>query len=718
MNHSVEPVYDPLLECLVLFARLYHRPISREALIAGLPIRPGNYSPELFSVESSKGLFSRVAKRAGFASRLVKCELPDISSLLLPCILTLRDRRACIIESIDTREGRAKIIVPEVGEGEEWVEIDALQKDYLGFAFLLKREYNTQRKTPDLIKLRQGHWFWGTLWRSRQIYGSVILASLMVNVFVLATPLFTMNVYDRVVPNNALDTLWVLAVGVGLVYLFDTVFRFIRTHLLEIAGRKSDVILSSILFEQSLNLRMEVQPPSVGIFANTLREFESIRNFLTAATLTALVDLPFAVIFLLVILYIGGGMVVIPVVIILLLLVYGYFMVKPLKESIESTYQAQATKHALLIENLTVIQTIKALGRHNHAQWEWEEASGDIARKSIRTNNISSSIGVVTNLFVQLATVALIISGVYMIKEQELSLGGLIAVMILASRAISPMGQVASLIASFEQTRTAFKSLDDLMGLDVERADDKNFVQRKTLDGKIEMRNLCFSYPNSEGDTLNGINLKIKQGERVGIIGKVGSGKSTIGKLLLNLYHPTEGSLLVDGIDIKQINPVDLRRNVAYVSQDVELLRGTVRENILYKDPQADDEQLLEAAHIGAIELFINRHPSGYDMPIGEQGAGLSGGQRQSVAIARAVLKRPPIVVLDEPTSSMDNTTESLIRRRLQSFVDGRTLILITHKTSMLDLVDRLIVLDEGRIVLDGAKAEVIGKLQSNDNAR
>jgi ATP-binding cassette subfamily C protein LapB len=716
MSTVNQRAHDPLLECLVLFSRLYHRPATLESLIAGLPIEPGTHSPELFSLDNPKGLFSRVAKRAGFASRLVKVDLHELSELLLPCILVLKDRRACILDTINREQGRAKVILPEVADGEEWITLEKLESQYLGFAFLLKKTYHYQQRALNLINSGQGHWFWGTLWHSRQIYSSALLASLLINLFVLATPLFTMNVYDRVVPNNAMDTLWVLAIGVAVVYLFDTVMRFVRTNLLEVAGKKSDIIISSILFEQTLNLRMDQWPRSVGAFANTLREFESIRNFLTSATISALIDLPFAIIFLLVIMSIGGPLALIPLLAILLLLTYGFLMVGPLKESIESTYEASANKHALLVENLTTIQTIKALGTHNHAQWEWEEATGEIAKKSLYSRTLSSSIGVLTNLVMQLATVTLVIAGVYMLKEQELSLGGLIAIMILASRAIGPMGHVASLIASFEQTGTAYRSLDELMNKAVERPEGKAFVQRPVFDGAIAMQNLSFTYPETERAALSNINLNIKPGEHIGIIGKVGSGKSTIGRLLVSLYHPTQGALLVDGLDIKQINPADLRRHISYVSQDIELLRGTVRENILYKDPHADDDELLKAAHVGAVDQFINRHPRGYDMEVGEQGIGLSGGQRQSIAIARSVLQNTPIVVLDEPTSSMDNTTESLIRQRLQEHCNNKTLILITHKASMLALVERLVVLDEGRIVLDGPKDEVLKVLQGGSS--
>ena len=708
--------YDPLLECLVIFAKLFNRPISIDALISGLPIEPGKAGPELFSIKSSKGLFSRVAKRAGFAARLIKRDLNELSGLLLPCILILKDRNACVLESIDRENNRARVIFPEVGEGEEWIELDRLEEEYIGFSFLLKREFKKRSRPLRLIKAGESHWFWGTLARSKEIFMSVILASLLVNLFVVATPLFTMNVYDRVFPNDALETLWVLAVGVMVIYAFDAVIRYARTYLLEVAGKKSDIIMSSILFEQTLNLRMDQWPKSLGAFANNLRDFESIRSFFTASTIATLVDLPFAIIFLIVVAYIGGPVVAIPLVTISLLLIFSFSMIKPLRESIESTFEASANKNAHLIESLNNIQTIKTLGASHHSQWVWEESSGEIAAKSMRARMMSGSIQVVTNLLVQLNTVGIIIFGIYQIADLQLSLGGLIAVVMLSSRAVAPMGQIASLITTFEQTQTAYKTLDELMQQPVERSEEKQYVRRLSFEGGVELKSVDFSYPEVERLTLSDISLNINPGEHVGIIGKVGSGKTTITKLIVGLYGPTAGTVAIDGIDINQIDPADLRHHTGYLSQDVELMRGSIRDNLLFKDPHMDDERLIEVAKICGVDLFVNKLPLGFDTSVGEQGAWLSGGQRQSIALGRALLLDEPILILDEPTNSMDNTTEASIRKRLYDYTRDKTLILVTHKAPMLELVERLVVVDEGRIIMDGPKEKVLKALQGGNN--
>jgi len=709
--------YDPLLECLVIFAKLHNRPISVEALIAGLPVKPGADGPELFSIDSPKGLFSRVASRAGFASRLIHRDLGKLSRLLLPCILVLRNGNACILESIDRKNKRAKVIFPEIGEGEEWLELSQLSNEYLGYAFLLKKELRQEPGETKASSENTSHWFWGTLARSRDIFASVLLSSILINLFILATPMFTMNVYDKVVPNDAIATLWVLAAGIVTVYIFDTVLRFVRNYLLEIAGKKSDIIMSSIIFSQVLNLKMDQWPASIGAFASQLREFESIRNFFTASTIATLVDLPFAIIFLLVIYYIGGPMIAVPLIIIALLMLYSFILIKPLKASVEATYEATANKNAHLIETLRTIKTVKALGVANYSQWVWEESSGTIANRSMRARMLSSSITVVTNLMVQFNTIGLIAFGIYRISDLELSLGGLIAIVMLSSRAVAPMGQIAALITSFEQTRTAFRSLDDLMQKSVERPDGKSYVRRPGFEGAIHFREVDFSYPESPKKSLAGVSIKIKAGEHVGVIGKVGSGKTTLMKLIIGLYQSDSGSISIDNIDINQIDPADLRRNIGYLSQDIELLRGTIRENIAYKDLHVNDEKLLQAAGISGVDLFVNQLPQGFDTQVGEDGGFLSGGQRQAIALGRAVLLNEPLLILDEPTNSFDNTTESIVKKRLFEYTRNRTLLLVTHKAPMLELVERLIVMDEGRVVMDGPKDEVLNALKGTQNA-
>ena len=708
--HS-DKIKDELLQCLVIFTKLHNNPYSADALTIGLPVKDGE-EIELFSLKSSKSLFSRAASRAGFASTLVRKDLDQISPLVLPCILMLRGKKACILQSFSEDKKMANIITPDLSTGTSTIEISKLKDEYLGYAYYLKREFVPEdTSSTKLIDAGNDHWFWGTLKRSKKIYFDVVIASVIINLFVLASPLFTMNVYDRVVPNNAVETLWVLALGVSVVYGIDLFLKFVRSYFLEIAGKKSDIIMSSILFERVMDMKFSNKPKSVGSFASNLKEFDTVRNFFSSASLAAIVDLPFALIFLIVTYFIGSYLVLVPIVIMIAILCYTFFIKDPLQNAIKSTFEASAMKNGILIESLSSLETIKTLGASGHVQWNWEEATGEIANRSIKSKIITTSITTVTSFLVQLNTIAIIVLGVYMIQDTHLTMGGLIAAVMLSSRAIAPMGQVASLAANFEQTKTAYQSLSKIMQMPVERPEGKKFVRRNSFEGKIEFKNVSFTYPDTTKGSLDRINFVIQPGEKVGIIGRNGSGKTTLQKIILGLYAPTEGSVLIDGIDINQIDPADLRRNIGYVPQDVVLFKGTVRENIVQKAPYVDDMQIIKAAKVSGVDEYVNAHPLGFDMPVFERGDGISGGQRQSIAVARAFLLDSPIILLDEPTNSLDNTVESKLKANLKVNTVNKTMILVTHRTSMLDLVDRLIVMDNGKILLDGPRDEVLARL-------
>ena len=708
--HS-DKIKDELLQCLVIFTKLHNNPYSADALTIGLPVKDGE-EIELFSLKSSKSLFSRAASRAGFASTLVRKDLDQISPLVLPCILMLRGKKACILQSFSEDKKMANIITPDLSTGTSTIETSKLKDEYLGYAYYLKREFVPEdTSSTKLIDAGNDHWFWGTLKRSKKIYFDVVIASFIINLFVLASPLFTMNVYDRVVPNNAVETLWVLALGVSVVYGIDLFLKFVRSYFLEIAGKKSDIIMSSIFFERVMDMKFSNKPKSVGSFASNLKEFDTVRNFFSSASLAAIVDLPFALIFLIVTYFIGSYLVLVPIVIMIAILCYTFFIKDPLQNAIKSTFEASAMKNGILIESLSSLETIKTLGASGHVQWNWEEATGEIANRSIKSKIITTSITTVTSFLVQLNTIAIIVLGVYMIQDTHLTMGGLIAAVMLSSRAIAPMGQVASLAANFEQTKTAYQSLSKIMQMPVERPEGKKFVRRNSFDGKIEFKNVSFTYPDTTKGSLDRINFVIQPGEKVGIIGRNGSGKTTLQKIILGLYAPTEGSVLIDGIDINQIDPADLRRNIGYVPQDVVLFKGTVRENIVQKAPYVDDMQIIKAAKVSGVDEYVNAHPLGFDMPVFERGDGISGGQRQSIAVARAFLLDSPIILLDEPTNSLDNTVENKLKTNLKSNTINKTMLLVTHRTSMLDLVDRLIVMDNGKILLDGPRDEVLARL-------
>lgn len=703
---------NPLLECLVNFTKLYHVPYSAEALINGLPIS----DTKLFSMDQSKSNFSRAAKRAGLISKLIKRDINNISSMILPCILILKNNDACILEEINHTEKKAKIIFSDIPEAEEWISFEELENNYLGFAFLLKKERQLNNSSKKLLKHDGNHWFWGTLLRSKNIYRDVILASILINLFVLASPLFTMNIYDRVVPNGATETLWVLSIGVFIIFIFDMILKFLRTYFLEMASKKSDVIMSSLLFQKVMSLKMANRPKSIGAFASNLKEFDTIRNFFNASTIATLVDLPFIIIFLSVTYLIAGIVVLAPLFIILFIFIYSLCIKKPLQESVESTYESAAFKNSILIESLGNLEAIKTMNANGIAQFNWEEATADISRKSIKSKTLSNSITTVTNFLIQLNTICTLVIGVYLIANMNLTMGGLVAAVILSSRAISPMGHLASLLINYQEAKMALDNLNNIMELPVERPIQQQFIHMPHLKGKIEFQNVNFTYPDEKNPTLKGISFTINPGEKIGIIGKNGSGKSTISKLIMNLYSVDNGSILIDDIDISQIEIADLRKQISYVPQDVTIFKGSLRSNIVYKNPNANDEQILKASMIGGINQFAHIHPLGYNMPIGEQGYGLSGGQKQSISIARAFIETSPIILLDEPSNSLDNQTEQKLLSILKEEIKNKTTIIITHKSSMMSLVDRLILIDNGKILMDGPKQKVLDALQKETN--
>ena len=704
---------DTLLETLVLFTSLYNRPYSAEALIADLPIEDSSSTPKLFSLDNKDSIsnFTRASAKAGFKSKLVNYKLSEISKLLLPVILILKDENSCILTKISDDGKSCAVLMPELGNVENWVSFSDLEDEYIGYAYLLKPLEHDSNINKKILKHEKKHWFWGTVAYSKTIYFDVIVASFLINLFALASPLFTMNVYDRVVPNNAIDTMWVLAVGVIVVYFFDMVLKFLRSLFLENAGKKSDIIMSSIIFEKVLNIKMSAKPKSIGSFAANLKDFDSVRSFFASSTIATMIDLPFSLVFIFVIYLIADSLVFIPIVVAIIIIFYSIIVEKPLRKSVESTYAASAYKNSVLIETLGALETIKALGLNSHAQWRYEESTGDIAQKGLKSRILSSSITTFVNFMVQINTVALVIGGVYAIGDKELSMGGLIAIVMLGSRTLAPLGQVASLIASFAQTKTAFDGLEEIMELPSERQNGKKFVTRPNFKGKIEFKNVSFTYPGSETKILDNVSFIINSGESVGIIGTNGSGKSTIEKLIIGLYSPSQGTILIDGIDISQIDPADLRRNISYVPQDVVLFQGTLKSNIVVRKPDASDEEILRASAMSGVESFVNTHPMGFDMIVGERGEYLSGGQRQSIAVARALIDISPLILLDEPTNAMDSVNEARVISSFSYLKGKRTLLLITHKQNLLNLADRLILIEAGKVAMDGKKSDVIEHL-------
>jgi ATP-binding cassette subfamily C protein LapB len=692
---------DPLLACLVILTGLLERPASAEALNAGLPLAEGRLTP---------ALAVRAAERAGLSARLVRRPLGRISELTVPCVLLLEDRSACVLVDLLPGE-RARVIMPESGEGGLELSLAALTERYAGHALFARPQLRFDRRAEQVGGDATRSWFWGTLAQSWPIYAEVCLAAALINLFALASPLFIMNVYDRVVPNHAVETLWVLAVGAATVFGFDFVLRNLRGYFVDSAGRIADLKLAGRIFEQVMGLRMAVRPKSAGAFANNLREFESLRDFFTSATVVTLVDLPFVFLFIGIVWLIGGPIALVPAIAVPIVVGFGLLLQLPLNRTVRRAFQEAAQKHGVLVESIHGLETIKSVRAEGRMQRNWEQFVRATAQSGTRAR-LLSGLGVNLSALAQnLVTIGVVIFGVYRIGEGLLTVGGLVACTIITSRAMAPLAQVAGLLTRYHQARAAYDALDKVMALDVERPAQTRFLHRPQLRGEVAFKGVTFTYPGQKLPALDQVSFVVRPGERVGLIGRVGSGKTTVEKLVLGLYEPDQGAVLIDGTDLRQIDPADLRRNIGCVLQDVVLFHGTIRDNIALGAPFADDQAVLQAARIAGVEEFVARHPLGFDLNVGERGEQLSGGQRQAVALARALLMEPPILVFDEPSSAMDQSAEGRLRQRLEQMLPGKTLLLITHRASLLSLVERLIVLDGGRVVADGPRAAILESL-------
>ncbi len=704
---------DALLDCLVEVCRLHGHAASRASLTAGLPMAQGHLSLEIAE---------RAAARAGMASKLQRIGLDRIDAAALPAILLLADNQACVLTACELGAGQARVLLPQTGQGSVTLALADLAQRYSGVALFVRPHFRFDARAPAQAvpgqELPSRHWFWSALLEQRFVYRDVLCAAVLINLFALALPMFTMNVYDRVVPNHALETLWALAIGVCLVLGADLVMRLMRSRFVDEASARIDVQLSARLMERVLGMKLEHRPESVGAFAANLRGFEQVRDFIASSTVTALIDLPFALLFIGVLAWISVWLALPVVAVGLLILLVGSVLQQRLHELSETTYRAGALRNATLVEALAGIETIKAQSAESVVQAKWERANVFLAGTGVRMRALSASAMLGTNFLSQAVSVAIVVVGVYLIGQRDLTMGALIAASMLASRALAPAGQVVGLMMQYQGARTALRNLNRVMATAVERPADRAFVQRPQLRGDVEFRNVKFSYPGRTDSALDGVSFKVAAGERVALIGRVGSGKSTIQRLLLGLYAPSEGAVLLDGIDLRQLDPADVRRNAACVFQDVTLFHGSLRENIALGLPYADDAAVAAAAEVAGLAEFVNRHPRGYDLPVGERGEMLSGGQRQAVGLARAVLHNAPVLLLDEPTSAMDFSTESAVTARVDAFAKDKTVILVTHRTSMLALVTRVIVVDSGRIVADGPRDGIMEALAGGRLAR
>jgi ATP-binding cassette subfamily C protein LapB len=703
---------DPLLGALRLVLAHHGVERSRDALLAGLPPAP-RLTPELFL---------RAARAVGCNASHARRALDSIPELLLPVVLTTRDGGALLLVGRvpagddAAREGAAgdyEVALPETGASRVRISRADLQARYAGSCFFVRPAPRPESRSgvAEASLPAGGHWFWGTLWRYRGYYREAAFAAVLANVLTLAGTFFVMNVYDRVIVNQAYVTLWTLAIGVTIATAFEFVARSLRGWLIDSAGKKADLVIGSRLFQQALATRLEFQPASPGAFASHLREFESVRDFASSLTLVTLTDLPFLLLFLGVIVAIAGPLAWVPIALIpLVALVTGLAQI-PLSRYISENLRESSLRQGLLIESLASVETLKALRAEGTMQHRYEHASAVTAATAMKSRLLTQVVLNFCSAMQSLTTVAMVVWGSYLIGEGRLTIGALIGSVMLASRSLAPIGSLAGLAVRYQQARSALRTLNALMAKPADRDPLRDYLHKPDADGALQVRGLAFGYTPDRAPALRGLDWAVARGERVAVLGRIGSGKSTLLKLLCGLYRPGGGQVLLDGLDLQQLDPADARRHLAYVGQEAQLLHGTLRENLKAGAPQASDERMVEIARATGVDALAAQHPRGYEMPIGEKGVGLSGGQRQLIALTRALIGEPAVLLLDEPTSAMDNATEQQLMQAIAHFTAGRTLVLVTHKLQLLAFVDRVTVMDAGVCVADGPKQAVMQAL-------
>jgi ATP-binding cassette subfamily C protein LapB len=688
-------------------ASFYGRPTSDIVLFSGLPDEISE-SLELDDVE-------HLAQRIGLeVIRHGERECRE-GNFDCPAIIVFENGGVLPLLETDADGHYVTDLVPASGNPVKLTrqELVALKPSF-GFAFTLYYQNASDNASVGTAgEIERRHWLLRALVPYWRTYMRVIMAALFINLIALGSPLFTMNVYDRVLPNKAFPTLWVLAIGITLAYTFDFLLKTARAALIDHAGRNADLRLSQMIFDKVLNSTLASRPLSTGEYANRVTQYEFVREFFTSNTVGLLIDTAFVFIFLIVIYMLSGWLVVIPAVALVLSVLIGLHAQAKIGHRMAAATNEASRRQSLLIETISTIETVKSLRAEAGMLRRWQELMKLSSRTSEEIKHVSSNAVNLTNLVQQMVSVLIVIAGTYEFSEGHLAMGAIIATVMLAGRAGAPLGQIAMALARFRQAMTSLKILDKIMEQPEDRPSTVGFVNREIKRGGFSFQNVSFQYPGSDYKVINQLSLTVAPGERVGIIGRIGSGKTTLGRLLDGLFLPSDGRLLIDGVDIRQYHMSEVRSAVAVAGQSSDLFSGTVKENLLIGRADATDEELLHVSRMTGVDEFVSNHPRGFDMPVGERGSNLSSGQKQALAIARLLLTKPKIVFLDEPSGAMDLASERHLLAKLSTaFSRETTLLIATHRFSMLELCDRLVVIDKGRIVADGPKAAVLEAMQ------
>ena len=636
----------------------------------------------------------------GFDSEFLFCNYENLSKVSLPALLFSNENSAFVLEDQNT-DGSFVVRLNSDPKNLQVIDQNDFTQFYSGYGVFPRK-----RTTGENAK-RRGHWLWGAFGQSRFTYFQVIIASILVNLLALTTSIFTMTVYDRVIPNAAVESLIALSIGAIFALGFDFVLKNVRAGFIDRASKATDLKVSNTLFSRLLDWKYQHSSASNGAVANIIKEFEILRDFFTSSTLVILVDLPFAFLFIYVIYLIAGPLAIVPLCAVPLVLVAG-LIAQPFMAKTSKDVQASGmNKQSVLIETLNGLETVRASGAGSILKSRYLDALLEQSQSSASSKSVGQFLINFAASVQQYAQIGAIFYGVFLIRDGLITQGALIAAIILGGRTLAPLGQLANALTRINAARAAYKSLDQFLKDYHPSQLNENLISKSEFKGEIELKNVNFTYQGAAAPSLSSVNLRIKPGETVGIIGKMGCGKSTLTRLICGVLEPQTGSVLIDDVDVRQIDKDDLIEHLGIMLQESWLYSGTLRDNITLGYGHYSDLDVQTAAEVSGAHSFIVQNPQGYDFPVSEKGAGLSGGQKQSVSLARTLIRNPEILILDEPTSAMDQSSEASVIKALETYLKGKTSILVTHRNTLLSLCDRVIVLEQGRVIADTTPAQL-----------
>jgi len=684
----------------------FSQPFSKAAVEQRLP---ENYEKLDWNILSSA--FTSVGLKNDFG----EVSFEQINPMVLPAIFRNKHNDPIAVTKIDKKNGQCHIITFEHGIQAETISVKSLKK-ILGNDVMyvsIDEDVLASRRdaNADRPNLHQPHWFWKPVRDNWSSWAQIVVAALGVNILALALPIFVMNVYDRVIPSLSFITLWTLAIGVALALILDVILKLIRTSVLERAGRRIDLKIASSLFRHAMGIRLLDRRGGAATIASQIRDFEAVRDFFTSSSFVAVIDLMFIGIFVAVLWLIVGPIAVVPLLAVPVVIIIALLAQVPIGASIERVQQLSAKKQLVLVETLLGIETIKSVNGERVMQREWENANAASSLVTSKTKFWSNFAINSTMMIQQAVSVIIILWGVYLVAEGRITVGGLIAANLLAGRVLAPLGNISQTLVRAQQAFKSMRIISDYMELPSERSDLVS-SELTVRQGKISFKGVKLTYPEAQVPALTGFSLAIKPGDSIGILGRVGSGKTTFGKLLAGLIQPDEGIILIDGHEIGQYEIAELREGIGYLPQEPEMFTGSILENILIGKPDATEEDINRALYYSGMDYFIAENPEGLKQFVGEKGNRLSGGQRQSISIARLLIRNPKVLFLDEPTNAMDHSTEAIVTSRLMELnKQGVTLIISTHRHSLTAILDKLLVMDKGKMMLGGPREKVLKEL-------